>query len=519
MTFLVSSRQMRWIEARAIEAGRATEWDLMKRAGVGAADAIVRHLDEMQEDIGHFAVLCGPGNNGGDGFVIARRLLHHGFPVSAWELGGPEGRSEASRRARDEWLGLRNARSISEFDDHHVAQDTVVIDALFGTGLSRPLPTVASDALSAGLRRGKVIAVDILSGLDSDSGAFHGNDGFPPKSASLTVTFESPKLGHFLGDGVLGSGEVRTVSIGLADECSDLRTNERCTRLFDPNCISLTSVLDKRQDRHKYEYGHVLVMAGGRAKGGAARLAARAALRIGAGLVTVGVPEEALAENAARLDAIMIASVSTAKDLGSVLEDPRIDVLCLGPGMGVSDRSRDLIITALKASRRVVLDADALTSFAGNPERLFGNIDSTVVMTPHMGEFRALFSGIFDSWSKGDIRSKVDAVARAAALSGATVLLKGHDTVVATPEGDTCILSTACNPYAPWLATAGSGDVLSGLISGLLARGCSGKDAATIGAWIHAEAAREFGPGLTAEDLPGCVPAVLRRICGDAKPV
>jgi len=265
---------------------------------------------------------------------------------------------------------------------------------------------------------------------------------------------------------------------------------------------------------HKYSHGHALILAGGVGRGGAARLAARGALRVGAGLVTVGPPPAAIIENAAQLNAIMLRPVADADALAEILKDARLNALCLGPGLGVGARTLGLVAAALGAKRGTVLDADALTSFAEDPPKLFALLHENCVLTPHLGEFARLFpdlaAKLAEPPTKGPAYSKVDAAREAAARAGCVVLLKGADTVIADPQGRAAINSAHYQRAAPWLATAGSGDVLAGLITGLLARGLGPMAAAETAAWLHVEAARKFGPGLIAEDLPEMIPAVFR---------
>lgn len=266
---------------------------------------------------------------------------------------------------------------------------------------------------------------------------------------------------------------------------------------------------------HKYSYGHALILSGGSGKGGAARLSARGALRIGAGLVTVGCPPEAVVENAARLDAVMLSQIADGDALGRMLEDQRINALCLGPGLGL-DRACELVPVALSAGRRTVLDADVLTAFADRPENLFRLLHKACVLTPHAGEFARLFPDIAERLAEpattGPAYSKVDATREAAARAGCTVLFKGPDTVIASPDGSCAINSAHYDRAAPWLATAGSGDVLAGFITGLLARGFDPQQAAETAAWLHVECALSFGPGLIAEDLPEELPKVFRSL-------
>jgi NAD(P)H-hydrate repair Nnr-like enzyme with NAD(P)H-hydrate dehydratase domain len=327
-----------------------------------------------------------------------------------------------------------------------------------------------------------------------------------------------------------------------------------------PELAPLIARLAKREDQHKYAHGHALVLSGGPGMGGAARLAARGALRVGAGLVTLACPPEALAENAARLDAVMLRPVADGDALARVLEDKRINAFCLGPGMGAGPREAALLAVALGlptprltrhrdpagvpggpgsgpgqgtapvnqalprplagrgegwGARSMVLDADALTLLSQHPD-LFAALNKRCVLTPHGGEFARLFPDIAaklaEPATKGPAFSKVDATRDAAARAGCVVLYKGPDTVIADPEGRCAIHAAAHDRAAPWLATAGSGDVLAGFVTGLLARGFAPFDAACTGAWLHVECARGFGPGLIAEDLPDQLPAVFRSL-------
>ena len=268
--------------------------------------------------------------------------------------------------------------------------------------------------------------------------------------------------------------------------------------------------LRKQGGAHKFDHGHVLVLSGGPGAGGAARLAARGALRIGAGVVTVGCPPAAMSENAARLDAVMLRVVSDGDVLAAVLQDVRISALCLGPGMGTGPREVGVLAAALRGESRapgrgLVLDADALTLLARHSD-LFAALHGGCVLTPHGGEFARLFPDIAAKLAAG--LSKVEATRAAAARAGCVVLLKGADTVIADAKGR---VSVQDRP-APWLATAGAGDVLAGFIAGLLARGFAPFEAASAAAWLHVEAARQFGPGLIAEDLPEALPGVFRAL-------
>jgi hydroxyethylthiazole kinase-like uncharacterized protein yjeF len=348
-----------------------------------------------------------------------------------------------------------------------------------------------------------VLSVDLPSGINGTTGAVMG----AAIRATETVTFFRKKPAHLLLPGRMHCGRrVRVADIGI--DASVLAEIQPQTFENVPSAWHKSFPVP-RIDGHKYARGHAVIVSGDIAATGAARLAARGALRAGAGLVTLASPREALAVNASALTAVMVRSVDTVVEFGELLTDKRLNALVIGPGAGVGDRTRDLVLTALSAKRCLVLDADALTSFAEAPDRLFEAIkashDPQVVLTPHEGEFPRLFSDISN---KHPLRSKLERVRAAAERSGAIVLLKGPDTVVASPDGRASIAANA----PPWLATAGAGDVLAGIVAGFLAQGVPAYEAASIGAWMHGEGAREAGPGLIAEDLTEVLPAVFRRL-------
>lgn len=504
---LLTAAQMRALERHAIATGPVTGPELMERAGRGVLDAVEARF---RTGLGgsRVAVLCGPGNNGGDGYVIARLLAERRAFVDVFALAPPAARSADAAGMAQRWRA--GGGSVRPLGAPGADRYFAVFDALFGTGLSRPLdpeiPGLArTSALCLDRGGGDLgwIAVDAPSGLDLDSGRALG----AVLPARFTVTFEHPKLGHYLADGPDLCGELAVAPLRLGVE--------RWIG-FDPAIVMATGRPDGallRKAGHKYDHGHALVLSGGVGRGGAARLAARGALRIGAGLVTLGCPPAALVENAARLDAVMLRPLAGAEALAEVLSDRRINALCLGPGLG-SGRAREMVPEALAARRATVLDADALTAFAEDPAALLALLHDRVVLTPHMGEFGRLFPDLkarLDAPAlRGPAFSKVDAARAAAARAGCTLLLKGPDTVIAAPDGRCAVNSAHYGRAAPWLATAGSGDVLAGFIAGLLARGLGPMAAAEAAAWLHVDCARSFGPGLIAEDLPEELPRVLR---------
>ncbi len=466
---------------------------LMMSAGQAVAEAAMDLAEE-----GSILVVAGPGNNGGDGVVAAAELAARGREVSVILL------RERDSLQGDAALAARGWKyPVLPFNSHAIGRPALIIDALFGAGLDRTVtgePLEMIEAINA--NGAPVLAVDLPSGINGTTGAVMG----VAVRATETVTFFRRKPAHLLLPGRIHCGRVRVADIGI--DAGVLK--EIQPRTFE-NIPSLwrQSFPVPRIDGHKYDRGHAVVVSGGLAATGAARLSARGALRAGAGLVTLASPRDALAVNASALSAVMVRAVDTVVEFAEMLADKRLSTCVIGPGAGVGGRTRDFVLTAVSAKRGVVLDADALTSFADGPDRLFEAIkesrDPQVILTPHEGEFPRLFSDISNKYP---LRSKLGRVRAAAERSGAVVLLKGPDTVVASPEGRATIAANA----PPWLATAGAGDVLSGMISGLLAQGVPAFEAASIGVWMHGEAAREAGPGLIAEDLPEVLPAVTRHL-------
>ena len=501
MPDLLTAASMRALETAEIRAGRVSGETLMERAGEGLLSAVLGRWPELAEGKRRAVILCGPGNNGGDGFVLARLLAGRGWRVSCFLLGNPGKLPPDAALNLDRWQGT--VRPLSEAPQALAEPPDLAVDALFGTGLARPFtpPRGLAAALAPCPRR---LAVDIPSGLCADSGRILGQ-ALP---ADLTVTFHSAKPGHYLARGPELAGDLRIHDIGL-----DGATETPPITLVAPGAAALAR-LGKGGRAHKYHHGHALVLSGPPGRGGAARLAARGALRIGAGLVTLACPQAALAEHAAQLNAIMLRPLDDAKGLQQALNDARITALCLGPGLGLGAKEREMVATALQAKTPCLLDADALSVFENDPKALFDLLHPGVVLTPHGGEFRRLFPDLAERLEAepeaGPAFSRLDAAIAAAARAGCTVLFKGPDTVIAEPGGGAAIHAAAYERAAPWLATAGSGDVLAGMIAGLLARGREPFEAAQLAAWLHAESARAFGPGLIAEDLPEALPGVFR---------
>ncbi|MCW8951328.1 MAG: NAD(P)H-hydrate dehydratase, partial [Rhodospirillales bacterium] len=437
-------------------------------------------------------VLCGPGNNGGDGFVVARLLDDLGWPVRVALLGDVQGlRGDAAVNAS------RWEKQVEDLSLDVLNGAELVVDALFGAGLSRPLEGVALDVVKAlNMIKCPCVAIDVPSGVQGDSGRVLGA---APKAA-LTVTFFRRKPGHLLMPGRQYCGETVVANIGIPEKV--LKTIGPMTWENAPD-LWRGSFPQLRPDGNKYDRGHAVVI-GGAVMTGAARLAAYAARRIGAGLVTIAAPTPSFAIYASGPPGTIVAPFDDLDSLSAILSDTRKNAVLVGPGGGVGQEMREKVSLVLGSGKGCVLDADALTSFADGREALLDALHEGCLLTPHEGEYTRLFGR-----DGGDDRLTM--ARKAASLCGAVVLLKGADTVIAAPDGRAAINVNA----PPTLATAGSGDVLAGIALGLIAQGMPVFEAACAAAWIHGEAARQFGPGLVAEDLSGGIPHVLSHIYGD----
>jgi len=489
---VLTNTEMQRADHLTIAAG-TPGFTLMLSAGQAVAEAA-----QALVEAGPILVIAGPGNNGGDGFVAAADLAAQGREVAVILM------CERDSLQGDAALAARGWKNpLLPFNPQAIGKPALIIDALFGAGLSRPLEGEAREMIEAINANGApVLAVDLPSGINGSSAGVMG----VAVNATETVTFFRKKPAHLLLPGRLHCGRVRVADIGIEPQV----LGEIKPQTFENDPDFWGNVFPvPRIDGHKYARGHVLAVSGDIAATGAARLAARGALRAGAGLVTLASPRDALIVNASALTAVMVRPVDNVIEFSELLTDKRYNTCIIGPGAGTGARTRDFVHTALTAQRRLVLDADALTSFAADPEHLFESIKSShgqqVVLTPHEGEFPRMFS---DLSNKHPNRSKLERVRAAAERSGAVVLVKGPDTTVAAPDGRATIAANA----PPWLATAGAGDVLAGIIAGLLAQGVPAFEAASIGVWMHGEAASEAGPGLIAEDLTETLPAVHRRI-------
>jgi ADP-dependent NAD(P)H-hydrate dehydratase / NAD(P)H-hydrate epimerase len=488
MLELLTSEEMGQADRLAME-GEVPGIELMENAGRAVADEVSTRFPDASE----VAVLCGPGNNGGDGFVAARHLLEKGYAVRLGFKGDPSRLSQDAAAMAKAWTG-----TVEPLSAALLSGAEIVVDALFGAGLARPIEgdfaTLIEAVNASGL---PVVAVDVPSGVDGTTGAVKG----VAVRARATVTFFRLKPGHLLLPGRELCGETRVAGIGIPDSVLEIikpKTFANEPRLWLPHFPWPSP------QGHKYARGHAVVVSGPAFSTGAARLAAMGALRAGAGLVTVASPKDAVEVNASQLTAVMVRVVDDAKELAELLSDERKNALLIGPGVGVGESTKAKVMAALASKAAIVLDADALTSFASNPDGLFAAIRrraTPVALTPHEGEFASLFGPIGEG-------AKLEAARAAAARSGAIVLLKGSDTVVAAPDSSASINATS----SPWLATAGTGDVLAGMVLGLLAQSMDAFEGVSAAVWMHGRAAQLYGQGLNSEDLPDMLPAVLREL-------
>lgn len=465
---------------------------LMENAGRQVANEIAKRWPARKT-----TVLCGPGNNGGDGYVIARHLQARSYDVEVVTVGDHKAlKPDAAQMARL-WDG-----AIHAFDPKHVVKGELYVDAIFGAGLSRGLsPELSQLFEDVALADIPVVAVDVPSGISGDRARFL--DESQPWDAALTVTFFRKKPAHVLNPSRKYCGEIVCVDIGIPDGMllalaesqgfagPRLNCSENIAPPLPPPLQAAT---------HKYRRGHCLVISGPANATGAARLAARAALRAGAGLVTVAGDAGAVATLSASLTAIMVRQIDNAAALQTLLQDKRLNAVVVGPGNGIDPAAQERVTVALRSGAAVVVDADALTAFQGAPDKLFEQLSARCVLTPHEGEFERLFPGLLAGST-----NRIDAARAASQKAKAVVLLKGPDTVIAQPNGETVVNTNA----PPDLATAGSGDALAGIIAGLLAQGMDAFDAARTGAYLHGVCGRIAGPGLIAEDLADLLPRAL----------
>lgn len=494
MIELLTTAEMTEADRLAI-AGGIPGIDLMENAGRAVADTACKASDGRC-----VVVVAGPGNNGGDGFVAARHLSQRGRAVSVSFVGDRNRLKGDAALAADRWSG-----PVTDASSASIAECDLIVDALFGAGLDRVIEGLPGDVIDAmNAAPVPIVAVDLPSGVNGTTGAVMGR----AVNATRTVTFFRRKPGHILLPGRLHCGSVEVADIGIPDSVLD---KIKPATFANVPALWVGAFPRAEPQGHKYSRGHAVVVSGGPSSTGAARLAARGALRAGAGLVTIASPRNALAINAVESLAVMVRPVDGARELAEFLADKRRNAVVLGPGGGVGPSMREQVYSALASEASVVLDADALTSFAEEPAALANAIGKRagrpVVLTPHEGEFARLFNPLA---MKLNSHSKLEKARLAASQMGAVLVFKGADCVVARAEGRAAIADNG----PPTLATAGSGDVLAGMIAGLLAQGMPSFEASCAAVWLHGEAANAFGPGLIAEDLPEMLPRVYRMLFG-----
>ncbi|MCH8489496.1 MAG: NAD(P)H-hydrate dehydratase [Oceanicaulis sp.] len=454
---------------------------LMEAAGRAISDAILTRWARRPA-----AVLCGPGNNGGDGWVAARHLARAGWPVRVFSASDPAALKGDAAGAAQGWTGPVEALEACE-----PGQFGLIIDALFGAGLSRPLDGEAARLADACAGGAVVVSADVPSGLDG----LTARAGGPVFQADLTVTFHRLKPAHVLQPGRAHCGEIVCAGIGIPGGWEGVA--EPCAELNHPDSWPVPG-LTLEAGAHKHTRGRLLVLSGPSGASGAARLSARAGLIGGAGFVTLACPPGAVAEAAS--DPLLVIRALGEGDLGAALKASRASAAVLGPGAGLDEALKARVAAALAARIPLVLDADSLTVFADAPESLFSQLHPRCVLTPHAGEFERLFPGL----AAGSL-NKIEAAREAARLAHAVIVLKGPDTVIAAPGG-----AVRVNVHASArLATAGTGDVLAGLMGAFLAQGAAPFDAASAAVWLHGDAGRRLGPGANAGEVLARLPGIL----------
>ncbi len=460
---------------------------LMENAGLAVVEQVLKHYAPCK-----VLILCGPGNNGGDGFVVARLLKQQGWQVIV-ALFGDKARLKGDAKINSD----RFDGEIKSLQQADINNANLIVDGLLGAGLDRDIEGELALIIKAVNKSAlPIVAIDIASGIDGESGQVRG----VAIKATRTVSFFRAKPGHYLLSGREYCGELHIADIGIPK----LVLEEIAANVW-LNTPNLWSLPKQKISSHKYDAGHCIVVSGDELHTGAARMAAKAALRIGAGLVSLIGEKSALLIHATQLSSIMLSEVSCVNDLTKLLKDKRFNSIVIGPALGVGEKTKAFVLSALASSANIVIDADGLSSFADNPKQLFDAIkvkkSGEIVLTPHGGEFAKIFNI--------KANSKVELAREAAKISGSTIVLKGADSVIASPCGWAIINNNA----PPYLATAGSGDVLAGTIGGLLAQSMGGFEAASAGVHLHGAAGALFGGrGLIADDLPDLLPQALSKV-------
>lgn len=487
---LLTAQQSRDLDAEAIKLGVTGE-SLMEAAGRAVADMLAEYIGTPLEAGGTVIILCGPGNNGGDGFVAARHLEEWGYPISLRCAVLPSKLKGDAKLAANKWRGPVEAMSATGFKEA-----AAIVDCLFGTGLNKPIEGELAEIISAVNSAGTfVLAVDIPSGLSADTGLPVG----PCVEAGATITFNFKKIGHVIVPGRYlcgGNSNIVVSDIGVPNKAFSAINPQDSENIPD---FWGSNFPFSGPQTHKYGRGHMLVLGGKEPTLGASRLASLAGLRVGAGLVTLAAPSETYPVQASALMDVMVRRFDSAFGFMGIVNDPRIKAVLVGPGAGRGEKTVDLVKQVGAKKKHLVLDADALASLVGRREVIHELKSPEIVLTPHEGEFAKLFPELdFNA-------DRLDAVRRAAKTTETVIVLKGVSTVVAAPDGRVSIATNAPS----WLSVGGTGDVLSGMVCGLMTQGMPAFEAASAGVWIHGEAGMKAGRGLIASDLLDVIPKVL----------
>lgn len=487
---LLTTQQAQALDAEAIRLGVSGE-TLMESAGKAVAATVADYIGTPLEAGGTVIILCGPGNNGGDGFVAARHLEEWGYPVSLRCSVLPSALKSDAKRAADKWHGPVEMMAATGFKDA-----AAIVDCLFGVGLNKPIEGEL-EAIVEAVNDAEtfVLAVDVPSGLSADTGLPIG----PCIEAGATVTFNFKKVGHVIVPGRYlsgGNSNIIVSDIGVPDKAFSAIKTREYENIPD---FWGTNFPFSGPQSHKYERGHMLVLGGKEPTLGASRLASLAGLRVGAGLVTLAAPTETYPVQASSLMDVMVRRFDSTFGFLGIVNDPRIKAVLIGPGAGLGEKTVDLVKQVGAKKKHLVLDADALASLVNRVDIIHDLKSPEIVLTPHEGEFVKLFP-------KFDFNEdRLGAVRKAAKSTDTVVVLKGVSTVVAAPDGRVTIATNAPS----WLSVGGTGDVLSGMICGLMTQGMPSFEAASAGVWLHGEAGMAAGRGLIASDLLNVIPRVL----------
>lgn len=487
---VLTADDARSLDERAMDLG-ISGYELMQNAGKAVAEMLAYYIGTPLEAPQPIIILCGPGNNGGDGFVAAQFLKEWGYLVSLRCSVGIDTLTGDAGTAAEEWDG-----SVDAFDTKNFGDSAAIVDCLFGVGLNKPIEgDVAEIITEVNAADTFVLSVDIASGLDANTGQPNGDC----IKADATITFNFKKPAHLIAPGRFlsgGSDNIHVAAIGVPIAAIvDLETN------ISENLPSLwgRAFPFSGPQTHKYDRGHMLVLGGREPTLGASRLASIAGLRTGAGLVTLAAPTETYAVQASALMDVMVRRFDSSFGFMGIVNDPRIRAVLIGPGSGLGEKTVELIQHVGAKDKKLVLDADALTSLVGRTDLISKLKAGEVVLTPHEGEFAKLFPTIEVN------EDRIQAAREAAKATRATIVLKGVSTIVAAPDGRVSIATNA----PAWLSIGGTGDVLSGIICGLMTQGMPAFEAASAGVWIHGEAGMRAGRGLIASDLLDVIPKVL----------